>query len=335
MTAVAAAGCNFGSALLLQDWGRDLLTAGALAAALSAMGQRVDTVIAAADAQAAQVAPAVPGPQGATGQTGAPGPTGAQGPQGAQGPAGAQGAAGATGAPGETGPAGAQGATGATGAQGETGPPGAPGAAGAPGPEFFSTYVDIFSRSDSSSGKHTPGLYDAVGWRVAVANRYTAGNPVTMRMFLSYDCARVSDIQNGLECQVFRLVPLRWQAGQEIAFYGVEELFLLLDVPVALSTAKTSTMQAPNGGILLVVDLPLNTVDGLNLPDDLAAGEMLAFGLEWADPECTYGGECYSMLGVEFFESAAGDTALSGVTVSATYPGCYCGQLPNNQLNGG
>src|SRR5215510_9776955 len=69
LAALAAVGCNPGAALMLQDYGRDLLFGGgALAAALYALGvaQNAEQAanIAQDMAQAAQNAPGAPGPQG-------------------------------------------------------------------------------------------------------------------------------------------------------------------------------------------------------------------------------------------------------------------------------
>jgi hypothetical protein len=240
------------------------------------------------------------------------------------GTAGTAGATGATGDSGAQGTAGTQGAQGTPGAQGLTGPQ------GPAGPEFFSLFVDEFyvfdapldayiATTDSNpaffggndgDGK---GRVDAIGWKVAIPNGYDAANPVTMRLFINYD----RDQPRQTECEIFRLAAVRFQDGQPVAQYGTDA-WLALDV------------ESNNPAQFLVVDVPLNTVDGFNGPNDLQPGHFLGFGMRWDDFECVdYGGD-YRILGVEFFESPVGTASLSGAAVLGANPGCICGDPPES-----
>jgi len=305
----AGIGCNPGAALNLQDYGRDLLfSGGALAAALAAVGAANNALDAANTAQdtadsaldTAQTAQGTPGAPGAPGQDGADGQNGAQGPAGA---AGAQG------------PAGTNGTNGTNGATGPQGPAGVDGAAG---PEFFSQLVDAFVRPVNNVGGPgtenpavvSPTFAAPVGWKVILSNRYAAGNDVVMRLFIDADFTQEQG--RPTQCEQFRLSFVRLASGQPVAVYGGER-YILLDIP-------------PNDGqVFLTVDLPLNSAAGLDLPPDLAAGQMLGVGMEWSDPECTIFGRDYRIFGVEFFEAAAGTSELSGASVSTVQPECICG----------
>lgn len=325
IAAMSGMACNPGAAFFLQDYGRDLLFgAGATLAAFYAVGQANSAQDAAAAAQdaagAAQNAAnaAQDAAQSAQGAPGTPGETGATGPAG---PAGAPGADGAPGPAGEQGPPGAAGAPGADGADGTNGAPGAQGPQGEPGPAFFSVFVNQFFRPpvafDSSGAPQgggdagdAPDFTAAIGWRVIMPNRYAAGNPITMRLFIDADYT----LEEGraTQCEQFRIAFARMRNGAPAETYGPEQ-FLLLDVP-------------PNDGqVFLVVDVPINSAGGLNLPNDLAAGQMLGVGMEWSDGECVQFGRDYRLFGVEFFETTPGSEVLSGATISATQPECICG----------
>jgi hypothetical protein len=155
-----------------------------------------------------------------------------------------------------------------------------------------------------------PSFGAPVGWRVGISNRYQAGNPVTLRLYIDVDYSL--DPERPTDCEQFRIAMVRMRNGAPVETYGGER-YILIDIP-------------PNTGqTFVVIDLPLDTADGLNLPNDLAAGHMLGFGMEWSDPECTTLGRNYRMFGVEVFESAVGGTAISGATISETLPACICG----------
>lgn len=315
LAATASLGCNPGAALWLQDYGRDILfSGGALAAALGALGladdalNQADSALNQANSAFDQAQLALDRAQQAIDQPSGVGPQGATGATGATGAAGAQGAAGANGADG------AQGATGAAGADGQNG---LNGADGAPGPAFFSGFVDAFFRrpvavqGDGPVPGDDPNSFGApLGWRMILSNRYTAGNPVTMRLFI--DANYALDAGRPTDCEQFRLAFVRLTRNQAPAQYGSER-FLLIDVP------------ENDGAVFLVVDVPLNTPEGLNLPNNLAPGQMLGVGMEWSDPECATLGRNYRIFGVEFFEGPVGSATLIGATVSETQPECICG----------
>ena len=58
-----------------------------------------------------------------------------------------------------------------------------------------------------------------------------------------------------------------------------------------------------------MIDLPLNTAAGLDYPGDVAAGDLLAFELTTHEADS----RSYELLGVEFFESSAGNDRRSDV----------------------
>jgi hypothetical protein len=303
---IVGAACNTDKALFLNDWGRDvLLGSGALAAAFAVAGiQATQTAI-----DAAQAEQSTPPAQGAPGEQGSQGERGVPGSQGSPGEQGPQGAAGSPGQPGE------QGAQGPAGSQGERGDP------GAPGPEFFSTFVDEFFVEDDGEYRSTrsaPAFDAPVGWKVAIPNRYNAGNPVTMRLFLH---RVLEDFPQG-DCEVFRLATIRLRNGSPIEELG--ELFLQVELPIGDGAGDG---EEPPDDIFIVVDLPINTEDGLNLTsgdDDLAPAQFLSFGMEWGVLD-NCDGALYSILGVEFFESPVGEAALFGARVSEGCPGdCDC-----------
>jgi len=306
---LATAGCNGGSALMLQDWGRDLLSigSGALVAALVA----ANYVDSANGLVLGEVGPAgPPGPQGPQGEPGAPGEPGRSAPAvpGEQGPAGPEG------------PQGPAGPTGPEGATGPEGPAGPPGPEGSRGPSYFDVFVDEFYRipevgTQYASVESIPRFHAPVGWKVAIPSRYSPGNPVTMRLFLSQDYS-----QNGglpyTQCDAFRLAVVRWQPGGSAEY--VDNLYLTLAQPV--------TLLGGHGSVLLVVDIPINTPQGLNVFGDLQPAQFLAFGMEH------YGREClpdrispYAILGVEFFESGVGEDEADGAVFSTDEPvECGC-----------
>jgi hypothetical protein len=294
-----SAGCEPSGALGLEDWARDLLLAPAIIAALAAAGQQ--------------------GPQGEQG------PEGAQGEQGEQGEQGPQGEQGAQGEQGPQGEQGVQGVQGEQGAQGEQGPA---------GPEFFSVFVEEFytqskgTADDVSTGSVPDFPYEAVsgnfigrGWKFPVPNRYDGTNPITMRLFLTFEYDQnVYANPDAITCQIFQLAALRRQAGGTV--FGFE-LYGGLDPTQALPNLDIDV--PPLGAVvtgdtvLLIVDIPLGA-GGLGMPA-LGAGEMVYFGMAWADEDaaappgvCADYGEYWRVHGVEFFEAPT--TALSGATIS-------------------
>ena len=117
---------------------------------------------------------------------------------------------------------------------------------------------------------------------------------------------------------------------EAVCLHSKEELGELSDPARYKSDAKDSVGPCSGtygSGTFLVVDLPINTPDGLGLAGDLEAGQMIAFGLAWRDIECAWQGEDYRILGVEFFESET--AALSGATIEEVgEQNCWCGHPP-------
>jgi hypothetical protein len=155
----------------------------------------------------------------------------------------------------------------------------------------------------------------AIGFKTVIPNRYDAvtQNPVTMRLLLYFTQPNV-EVPRPTQCELFEIAGVRMQDGQPIGTY-VEPLWLVL------------TPRMDPGDMFLVVDVPINTPDGLDAAADLAPGQMLAFGLSWVwDAECTDYNDDYRIIGVEFFESET--AALAGATIEpvATVRPCECGQ---------
>ena len=313
-TALAAApACDRGGAgfLGLQDFERDLLF-GVGSLAIQLLRQPV------------------PGPQG---------PAGPQGPQGAPGQDGSGAGQGAPGQPGADGLvcwdlngngindpdedrngdgefstldcAGTPGAPGPNGSGGG-GSPGPQGPAGEPGPLFISQYIDDFFTADVDPTGELPVNIvsiveprtpedDPIGYRVNVPQLYTPGNQLNMRLFLY----RTGPIDG---CQVLRIDAARLRDGSPAETYG-DPRFVRLNL---------SNGVPAEGGILVLVDLPLNSnvFGGLNFPNDLIPGQFLAFELNTAVSD----GGSYMMLGVEFYEAPINTTPAYPHQVSSQIP---------------
>jgi len=157
------------------------------------------------------------------------------------------------------------------------------------------------------------GYPQAVGFKTVIPNRYDGAtqNPVTMRILLYF----ALDYEPRMtQCEYFNLAAVRLRDGQPVEQYG-DEMWLVLDP------------RDNDDPMFLVVDVPINSPEGLGFPEDLEAGQMLAFGLAWRDIECPWMGADYRILGVEFFESET--AALSGATVEEVDgQNCWCGQPP-------
>jgi len=305
----------------LQDYQRDLLVGGLAAAALlNNDGGTVDEPEAGA-----------PGARGADGE---------QGPAGEDGVAGSQGDQGETGA---TGPEGPAGPAGSEGPAGEQGPRGATGDAGADGPSFFDIFIDDFFTISGNTNGQLPvqlveisepalgapdtntGETGAIAYRVAIPEIYTAGHDVTMRMFFYRPGADVEG------CLVIALDALRLRDGEDVQGYG-PRVWIRLESS-AKGAARASALDAllgENGvsGTGFVIDIPINTANGLNDPDPLAVADLMAFEIATALQadnlaSCHDGGR-YEILGVEFFESAAGTAAVAGATILSEAPETCC-----------
>jgi hypothetical protein len=180
---------------------------------------------------------------------------------------------------------------------------------------LFSVFIDEFYNVSGVSALALPTLIDPVAWKVGLPTHYDPENAVTMRIYMA-----LKTDQEQPECPTFGLVPLRLRNGTTLEFYGPEQVYITLEYP-----ALSGGFEPDDEMLGLFIDLPLNTAEGLNLPDDLEAGDLLAFGMEWAGVDCAALGDVFMLLGVEFFESAPDETSLQGATVSATLPDCVCG----------
>ena len=234
---------------------------------------------------------------------------------------------------------GPQGPQGLQGPQGPVGPQGPQGPAGPSGGGLFnSVFIDDFftlptgsydglllnpgdelpvlriqepalgncNCDDYQLGGGPPPCTGVVAYRAPVPQRYTPGNPITMRLYF-WRQGPITD-----NCFVLRLDAFRAVHAEDIVEYGPGDntRYIRLDTSVV----------NPDG-TLLVVDLPLNTGDGtgatgLGFPDP-APGELLAFELNTLDNEDFMDGGCYTIMGVDFFESAADDdtVAVTNATV--------------------
>ncbi|MFQ5462152.1 MAG: hypothetical protein ACE5E5_05940 [Phycisphaerae bacterium] len=321
-------GCG-GGFLGLQDYQRDLLFNGLAVAVL--LNRPTDTTP--ADTTPGNPLPGADGPQGPQGPPGAPGADGvdgtdgAAGPMGPAGPQGPQGPAGADGPQGPTGPAGPAGPAGSTGPSG---------AAGAPGPEFFDVFVDdFFTAADTVPGSLQvvavniespllgPGATGEIAYRVAIPNSYATGNDVTMRLFF-YRTGLPSE-----NCFVFTVDGRRLRDGEDVGCYGGDVL--------PACTGGTRWVRVDGGagsgnpagevgtGVFLVVDLPVNTAAGLNLPNDLASGDLLAFEIKPAAVDGQYDLEGqYQIMAVEFFESNTGTAQKASAEVFDNVEAVVC-----------
>jgi hypothetical protein len=204
-----------------------------------------------------------------------------------------------------------KGQDGASGGSGAAGPP------GPPGPEFFDIFVDDFFTSEFTLPGELPivivsidepiigppdprtGETGAIAYRVAIPDNYGASNDVTMRMFFY----RTGDF--GAGCMVFSLDAARLRDGSGVEQYG-ETRWVRIDLD--------GLVPIPNGedtGLFLVIDLPINTAAGLDFPNDLQTRDFVAFEIQ----TFLYDPGFYQLLGVEFFEAAAGTATLEGATV--------------------
>lgn len=89
-------------------------------------------------------------------------------------------------------------------------------------------------------------------------------------------------------------------------------------------------------GVLLFVDLPLNTAAGLDLPNDLQPADFLAFELRQAGDFSGHGiagcciftpfsdGGVYQVVGVEFFETELGTATSHRATIFTDFGAVEC-----------
>lgn len=242
------------------------------------------------------------------------------GPPGEVGPKGEPGEKGNQGVKGEAGP------QGVAGLVGPPGPRGQQGVQGEPGPELFSIFIDDFHTNDSQQHlsllrtsirspaigprNSATGILPAIAFRTPIPNRYTSGNDVILRMFFH----RTGIVNDG--CMVFRLDALRLHNGSSLENYGQTQ-WVRIDQsdtsPSVVTAGEVNTLDAA-----FVVELPVNSAQGLNYPRDLSSGDLLAFEISTAvleDNTSFDDGGYYQLLGVEFYESPTGSVSMSGATL--------------------
>jgi hypothetical protein len=322
----ASVSCDSRAGFLgLQDYQRDLLfgIGGGLAAALLQdwLGGNAgggDQNGGDQNVGPGQPAPGEPGAPGAQGAPGEPGPEGPQGEPGPQGPAG---------------PAGPAGSSGSSGPQ------------GAPGTALFTEFIDdFFGDSDDGELCVTPPCFapileprlqyfgdnefTRVAYRFAIPDAYTNPNPVTMRLYLQRNSLCLG------ECLTINVNARRWRhESQGPECYGGVEVDCSDGTRFVIP--QENCLQSTE---FLVLDLPLNQPigNGLGLPNDLVPGDFLAFELsieqvlkneilnqaglagELEDPD-------YTILGVEFFESAlATGASLDHASAFDSLEGIIC-----------
>lgn len=237
------------------------------------------------------------------------------------------------------------------GANGANGGPGATGPAGADGPNFFDVWIDDFFALDFISEGINPFLpvfvvridepvlsfpeESPIAYRVAIPPSYTAGNDVTMRLFFYR-----TGFSDG-NCFVMSLDSRRLRNGTGTEVYGDN---CTGDAPVdcgrrwiRIHEVSGIAGEVESNGVLIVVDLPLNTVTGLNLERDLsgadrlAPGDFLAFEINKSNKSDD--SRNYQILGVEFFESSPGTASLVGASSFDSSDADVCG-LFDCQPNG-
>ena len=343
MLTVAAlpSGCS-NDFLWLQDYQRDLIFNGLAVALL--LGQQANGAGQGDGAGGPVAGNPIPGPDGPQGPQGPPGPPGADGADGVDGVDGAdgvQGPQGEQGPQGPDGPEGPEGPEGPAGPQGPAGPTGPDGAPGADGPEFFDVFVDeFFTSAVTTEGDLqvvavpinepvlTPpegqgGETGDVGYRVAIPSTYQAGQTITKRLFL-YRFGQDEGRCFALEIQARRLTdgatgPECW-GGDGPACTGGRRWIVLDDLPFEEESAGEQEDQ----GVLIVVDIPLNHAAGLDLPDEVLAGDLVAFEIHPAPVEGLFDTRSYQVLGVEFFAGNPGDAALDGATAYDIFIALTC-----------
>ncbi|MGB0714699.1 MAG: choice-of-anchor L domain-containing protein [Phycisphaerae bacterium] len=310
-------GCGDGF-LLLQDYPRDLLFSGLAAAILlnqdDGGGDATDPPV---------VGQPIPGAQGPQGEQGPPGPPGADGADGADGSDGAPGLPGEPGLPGAQGEQGPQGPQGAQGPQGPQGPTGASGATGADGQTLFEVYTDDFFTTDETEAGDLqlnvisidePALGDAgdsaVAFRFSIPDSYGSGNDVTLRLFMNR-----SGPFNG-ECFIFQIDGRRLRNNADMQVYGGTR-WVRVDAPIGVNDTY------------LVIDLPVNTTEGLGGQNDLAGGDALAYELITFNSD---GGQ-YQILGAAAFETRPGTAASSRATIFSNIEETVCNDCNENGVS--
>lgn len=288
-----------------------------------------------------------------------------QGPQGLPGEPGAQGEPGPQGDPGPTGPAGQDGDDGADGQRGLPGEPG-PEFFDQFVDDFF-TYedhqpgrlpVNLVEIVEPALGypEGQQGDAGAIAYRFGIPEIYDEGNDVTMRLSFyrqpvcvggqndGQPCSHVEecpgdgsgpgDCPGWLpgECLVFTLDALRLRNGHDVMEYG-ERLWVRPHAAPVSGVQKgladgLLAGDGHQGGVFLIVDIPINSPEGLDDPTALVSADLLAFEIATAvKPDLVnvwHDGARYELVGVEFFETEA--SALQGATIFHSRGEVTCGE---------
>ncbi|MGB0714698.1 MAG: hypothetical protein ACPGXK_02410 [Phycisphaerae bacterium] len=326
-TAVMGTGCG-NSFLNLQDYGRDLLLVGGLAAGVLANNQA--DAAGDGDDPAGQPVTDIIGPTGPAGEPGEPGEPGPDGADGQDGTDGADGAPGEQGPDGPEGPAGEQGPAGEEGPQGPTGPrggAGGTGAAGAVGDDVFSLFIDDFFSTTINEDGLAVGIVTIdepvlsaelevnptpVAFRVAIPEAYDNGNDVTMRLFIDVNNYTADD------CFVIRIDARRLVDDGAITTYGAPRYFQII--------LSEEALEQEFDDLTVVLDVPLNTAEGLAgetlAISDFLALELVATGACVDDPSSC---GVYQLFAVEFFESDANTAVVAGGQLFSSLDEIDCG----------
>ncbi len=240
------------------------------------------------------------------------------------------------GLPGSAGP---DGAPGPQGPQGSAGSSGSTGPRGAPGPSFFTVFVDDFFGNNGTGflpvvvvaiEEPILGSYDVastysptIAYRVAIPATHHVGDDVTMRLFFY----RTGPYYG--KCLIFRLDAVSLRHGSGVETYG-EPRYIVVNLEHLLEGDA-----AGNGhdGLFWRIDLPINSAAGLDFPNPLSPGDLLAFELR---TDLSDGG-IYEILGAEFYSSAAETSRTDGAAIFTPEeePYCVCvSQGPDCNENG-
>lgn len=171
---------------------------------------------------------------------------------------------------------------------------------------------------------------ETVAFRFPIPDSFTSQNDVTMRIFFY----RTGASRGACSAFTFAVDARRLRTGIGIEIY--DHTAPAPSVPgrrwVRIDPDDTSGNAANGNGTdssdaLVVLDLPLNTLAGLDYPNDLEGGDVVAIELS---THHTDGRAVFQLLGVEFIESGPGVAALRGAIVFATEPG---GALPDPSVD--
>lgn len=153
---------------------------------------------------------------------------------------------------------------------------------------------------------------DLVAYRVPVPSTYLGDNDVVMRFFL-WRTGELNDT-----CMVFRVDAFRSRHGVGIYQYGAPR-FITVETPAEIDLY----------GTLLVIDLPVNTPNGLDFPADLAQGDLLA--VELSNLAGFSDGGCFTVIGVEFYETE-GNSVVTNADVAMTFDDIECEQIVDCEM---